>query len=298
MDYRELADGMHLVTFKMSEARLVDVAKANEPAETLESFYARQELKPDVLTNAGFFNMSNGQPVMTLEDEGTIRSKSDKIEEGIGVLRTGRFVTGNFTTLAGLYPGLTDFVSGYPVLVRDREIGDLSSSNEIRARNRRTILGLRELKDGDQMITLLSVDDPGISLDEAANLMKDTLYMDYAINLDGGGSQRMLVKGDLKSAKVYSRPVDSVLAVYLVHGVGYRVQVGAYKLKCSADRLCTKIVSLTGKYASVYEDAKVYKIDGLYKVQVGCFRYKTSAYSVKRDLISQGFNAFITTTNL
>ena len=298
MDYREVADGMHLVTFRRSEALLIDIAKTNEPVETLEGFYNRQEIKPDILTNAGFFNMSSGQPVMTLEDEGVLRSKSDKVEEGIGILQNGDLVTGRYSSIIKGYPTMRDFISGYPVLVEDRVIKDVSVAKEIKLRNRRTILGLRFMPDGDTLVMILSVDDPGITLDEAANLMKDNLHADYAINLDGGGSERMIVKGELKSDRVYSRPVDSVLAVYLKHDVGYRVQVGSFRLKWLANRLCDRIKKLPGKYACVYDEAKVYRIDGLYKTQVGCFRNKGSAESIKFDLVSQGFNAFVTTTYL
>jgi cell division septation protein DedD len=58
-----------------------------------------------------------------------------------------------------------------------------------------------------------------------------------------------------------------------------------------ADALLEKIHALGGDYKSAY----VRKINGYWKVQMGAFGVKDNAERMLKDLVSKGFNAFITT---
>ena len=66
----------------------------------------------------------------------------------------------------------------------------------------------------------------------------------------------------------------------------YRVQVGAFKQKSSADTLADKIEK-TGRKPSVV------KADGLYKVQVGAFKQKKNADKLCAELKKDGFKAIV-----
>jgi cell division septation protein DedD len=115
----------------------------------------------------------------------------------------------------------------------------------------------------------------------------------YAINLDGGGSTKILQKGKSITSAVYNRAVDNVLAVYLKKL--YRVQCGAFSKQINAMSLRTKIRDLPDDIGAGYKNAYVRKIDNYYKVQVGAFSNRLNAQMVLNDLKDKGLDAFITT---
>lgn len=67
------------------------------------------------------------------------------------------------------------------------------------------------------------------------------LKVQFAINLDGGGSTRVLNKGQLIVGASYSRPVDNVVAFYLAKKKIYTVQVGAFSKKENAENLLKEL---------------------------------------------------------
>ena len=117
----------------------------------------------------------------------------------------------------------------------------------------------------------------------------------YAINLDGGGSTKILYNGESITSTMYNRAVDNVVAFYLKPTIIYRVQTGSFSLKANADKFCEKIRALPDKIGAGYAKAYVRKVNGTYKVQVGAFSVKSNAQKVVSDLKSLGYSCFITT---
>lgn len=118
------------------------------------------------------------------------------------------------------FPGVLDSVGGFPLLVRDRRIALGACSGSICGRNPRTGVGVTA---GGQIL-LVVVDGRrggwsiGMTLSEfAQEFMR--LGAVHAMNLDGGGSSTMVVRG-----KVMNRPSDggerSVSSAVLVHSGG------------------------------------------------------------------------------
>lgn len=266
-----------------AEILKLDFALCNQPTETLDSFYKRQAVKPDVLTNGGFFSMADGTTAFTYKDEGKMISQQG-YPIGIGITSDNRPVYGDVNNL-----NVRDFISAYPMLVINgvaRTSFDIA--NEIDYKARRTCIGYNA-----ETLYLVTVDSPGMAFGALASLMKE-IGCTYAANLDGGGSTRMLVDGKAKTAtQVYNRPVDNVVAVYLkptTPKVFYRVQTGAFLVKANADNFLKQIHALGG----VYEKAYINK-DGLfYKVQVGYFSQKTNADDMVNDLKAKGYTAYAT----
>ena len=60
----------HIVEINKSEIGKIDLAICKQPRETLGNFYKRQTVKPNVLINAGFFSMKNGETIFNVVDEG------------------------------------------------------------------------------------------------------------------------------------------------------------------------------------------------------------------------------------
>lgn len=276
-----------IAEIQKSEIKKIDISMAAQPKESLESFYGRQSVKPDILTNAGFFAMSTGESVFTIVDNGVEYSVDNKHLYGFGInndsdIQFGKYEAGKFY----------DFICGYPVLVIDGKPFVTNIGSEIAYKARRTMLAI-----DDTRVLIIVVDNPGMTLKEAQNLVV-SLGCKYAINLDGGGSTRMLYRGNVIADAGWSRPVDSMLAVYINDNpqkILYRVQVGAYSKEPNAIAMRNKIRAIGDEIGAGYSNAYVRKIDGLYKVQVGAFSNRNNADKVVDDLRCHGFSSYVTT---
>lgn len=265
------------------EISKLDFALCKEPTETLESYYNRQTKKPDVLVNGGFFSMADGITSFTYKDEWRNVSEQ-RYPVGIGITNDNKIMYGAMNTL-----NVRDFITAYPMLVIDGAVqNSFGDAEELNYKARRTCLGYNS-----ETLYLVTVDMPGLTLNELARLMKD-LGCTYAANLDGGGSTRMLVGGKRKTAaQIYNRPVDNVVAVYLKETVKtehYRVQTGAFAIKANANKYLKQIQALGG----LYKDAYIHKDGLLYKVQVGYFAQRINADTMVKDLKSKGVSSYIT----
>lgn len=279
-------DYVYITRIKKNEIEKINFASCSEPTETLESYYNKQSIKPDVLINGGFFSLSTGNPVMDFIDDGKKKSSEESILYGFGIDYSGNLIYGKDTDKTW-----KDFISAYPPLVIDGKQQKITFATEINYKARRTILGYNDI-----YIYTILIDDPGATLDAAANLAAK-IGCQYAINLDGGGSTRMLYKGEAYATANYNRPVDNVIAFYIKKNentssseqILYRVQLGAFSSKINADNYCARIKKLGNNYTNAF----VKYITPYYKVQVGAFSIKTNADNMVKDLKSKGYDAFI-----
>ena len=76
---------VQIVKIPFSSIERIDFALCNQPTETPDKFYARQTIKPDIITNGGFFNMSDGTTCFGFRDE-TANIKPLLHSEGVGVI--------------------------------------------------------------------------------------------------------------------------------------------------------------------------------------------------------------------
>lgn len=193
-----------------SELGKFDIASCKEPKETLSSYYNRQTVKPTILTNGGFFGLSGGIPCFNLLDENLRKAYNTSYKYGIGrVKSSGAVKYGSIDE--GIY---SDFISGYPVLVVNGKRNPINIAREIDGYHPRTLLGYN-----DDYLFIVVVDGrqkgkPGMTFYQAATLMIK-FGCKYAINLDGGGSSRMLYKGTVANHPTENRAVDNVIAIYL-----------------------------------------------------------------------------------
>jgi hypothetical protein len=186
------------------EVERVDFDICKQPTETLENYYKRQLVKPNALTNSGFFVMNTGETVGTVVIDGKVYAESSTLRYGIGIPVGGKdLVYDKYDNRKW-----TDFQSGYPVLIADGQICPITCAQEINYKARRTVIGFN-----DKSIFILSVDSPGMNFAQLQKVCY-SLNMKYAINCDGGGSTRRIVNGVRKTAQIANRPVDTVFAVY------------------------------------------------------------------------------------
>ena len=188
-----------------TEVDHVDFDVCAQPSETLQSYYNRQTVKPTILVNAGLFDMKTGNPVGTLVLDGKTYSSSAKNRTGMGTAPND-----NKHLVYDVFDNRRwkDFVNGYPPLIAEGKALTISTAKELDYNARRTFIGYN-----DTTVFVVCVDNPGCrySVQQKIGL---ALGMKYAINLDGGGSTRMLYNGKLQTSANYNRKVDNVFAVY------------------------------------------------------------------------------------
>lgn len=271
-----------ITTIPMSDIEKIDFALCNQPTETPDHYYKRQSRKPDIITNGGFFNMSNGVTCFGLRDEEVIINISEY--PGVGI-------TGN-KDLSFVYDSanLRDFISAYPTLVeRGMKLPPPSYVSDLDYNARRTCIGWNK-----DYYFIVTVDLPGLKFSALSDIFIE-LGAEFAINLDGGGSTRLLINGERKTSTVYARPVDNVMCVYLNSTAPkkpllYRVQLGAFSKSANASALLAELRSRG------FNDAYVRLIGKYYKVQVGAFSVKLNADRLRDKLQMAGYSSFITTS--
>ena len=198
-----------IVEIPKSEIGQIDFDLCAQPRETLSSYYNRMG-KPEVLINGTFFNMSNGDTCFSFIDDDEVIKNYYGVKDGFGIKKNDKttLVYGNIDDGTDWW----DFCAGYPVLVNAGvPISKVSWGSEINYNATRSVLGCRE--NGD--VVLVTANKPGVKFIELAKYLVNTLHLHYAINLDGGGSSRLMVNGEVVNTPTENRAVDTVVAIYL-----------------------------------------------------------------------------------
>lgn len=273
-----------VVEIPKTEISKFDMALCQQPRQTLKAYYDSCAVKPSIVSNGGFFSMTDGSTAFNYTDEGIIISSNSLYKEGFGT------VNGQLKYGVIGQEKFEDFVSGYPVLIKAGAAVPITIASEINYKARRTILAYNK-----ENIFIVAIESPGMNFSQMQSFLR-TLKVDYAINLDGGGSTKILRDGKCITKALANRPVDNIMAIYLKPKVIYRVQLGAFSKKTNADAFLAKIKALPDTINAGYRNAYVRKVGSYWKVQVGAFSVKANATRVVNDLKSKGYNAFITTT--
>lgn len=201
-------DYVNIVEISKNEIKKIDFAMCQQPKEKLKSFYDRQEDKPDVLCNAGFFATSTGDTCFNVVDDGVVYSENTKYKWGMGITKEHKELKYGCISMPSY--GFVDFVSGYPNLVDSgNSCAPWTFATEINYKALRTMIGYN-----DDTIFVVTVNSPGMTFSTMANLMIN-IGCKFAINLDGGGSSRCLVGGSVINDPSEDRAVDSVFCIYL-----------------------------------------------------------------------------------
>jgi hypothetical protein len=271
------------------ELKRIDMCLCKEPRQVLSDFYNQAEEKPDIMINGGFFSMADGTTCFNYVDEGKEISENAKYKWGMGIVDEKNLQYGCLDNRTDW----RDFISGYPNLIDNGRKIPINFAKEIDYRARRSVLAYNK-----DSIFIVAIELPGMTFSQLQDFLL-TLDVDYAINLDGGGSTKILHKGKSVTSTQYNRAVDNVISFYLKEDPSvflYRVQLGAFSKKENAQNLLMKIKELPDAINVGYKNAYIRYINGLYKVQVGAFSKKNNAERVVADLKKLGFSSFITTT--
>jgi len=271
-----------IVEIPKSEIRKIDFALCKQPKETLKSFYDRQTTKPDFIINGGFFNMADGKTIFNFTDEGKNIVSGHWTEVGMGIVGGNTLEYGNVRSRSW-----RDFIAAYPPLIENGKAVPITFATEINYKARRSVLAYDK-----ENVYLIAVESGGMTF-QAVQTVLLGMGVTYAINLDGGGSTKILQKGKSITSTAYNRAVDNVVAVYLKK---HRVQVGAWKTKKYAVNMQKKIRALPDRIIAGYADARLVYVDGWWKVQTCSMSTREAAERVKADLATFGITDTIITT--
>lgn len=267
-----------IVEIPKDELQMIDMDICAEPRQTLKQYYNSCAIKPAIICNGGFFSMETGKPTFNYKDDNVLMSSDISHREGMGIINNS-LTFGNMD----MY-NFEDFVSAYPVLIKSGQKVKITTATEINYKARRTILAYNGL-----YIYIIAIESPGMNFQQMQDFLI-SMNVDYAINLDGGGSTKILHNGESITSTLQNRAVDNVIAFYLKPKKIYRVQIGAFKTKANATNLLERVIKISG-----YDNAFITKVNGMYKVQVGAFSNKQNAINMGNQLKAHGFNVFITT---
>lgn len=288
---------INITQIDFSEIKKIDIDQCNEPTQTLESYYSTHTSsmsnypKPDVLINGGLFYMKEGTPILTLYNEGKLINYESWLKTGMGVIGDSQLVYTSIENANRL--NIRDFVTAYPMYIIDSKPVNITYATELKSRALRTIVAWNSTK-----LFLINVLSPGLTFDEVQSLLTSFEQdigevIEYAANLDGGGSVRKLILGETAVAIDTNRPVDNVFAIYLKdYKIGYRVQLGAFSSKYNAKRLLGYVQRM-GQGIIDYSQAFIKYEDEYYRVQVGFFGSKENAQKVCDELNDAGYSTYI-----
>lgn len=273
-----------VIKIPFTEIKKIDMALCKQPRQRLKDFYDDCDEKPAILINGGFFGMSDGGTCFNYVDDENVVHSTDLYKWGIGIIDEKILKYDSIDNRTDW----RDFISGYPVLIDNYKAVTIDFAKEINYNARRSILAFDK-----SYLYLVAIDNPGMNF-KAMQKMLLEYKVQYAINLDGGGSTRVLHNGECITNGSENRAVDNVIAVYIKEEdkkTLYRVQVGAYSKKSGAETMLNKLHALGG----IYEKAYIRQVNGLFKCQVGAFSVKNNAIKIQNELKSKGFSSFITT---
>lgn len=312
--------------FPECEVESFRVVMCDQPKLSPEKMLSTFVKTPDFLSNGSFFNAATGDSIMNLVSDGTVFSSYGLDDEyGVGVIKSdysghtdapilGKFCGGDYWR---------DFVTAYPVLIRGDALLELSEYGDINYTAQRMAFGkLTHMPTNEAWYFFLLVEGEGCRLYELQSIICDEIReagsfeVEWAINLDGGGSAYLAVEGKRVSEGEqgsWQRAVDNVIAVWLkdTQDEGetgsdadqeepdapqkyWRVSLGAFSVKDNAYRYLDVIRSLGtgvvdyGKAFVSYDEAKK-----LYRVQVGAFSRRDGAAKVAAELNGLGYDTYV-----
>lgn len=199
--------GLYIAKIKFSDIEKLDFVKLKDPSETLQSYYDRVEEKPDILLNAGLFTLSTGKNILSFKDEGVEQNYTGDFE-GFGIKED---IPNKIFFCSSKEPATRDFMSAYPVLIKDgkRTTSDeWGNASEINYPASRQAIGYN-----DEYLYILTTDNKCYfsSLQDVF----ENLKVNYAINLDGGGSVKRMEYGKTINQPTENRAIDNAFQVFM-----------------------------------------------------------------------------------
>ena len=304
-----------LACFPAEELKDFQVVMCTQPKLSPEKMLATFGRTPDFLSSGSFFAASTGESIFNLISNGVTYSTTDDPVCKLGV---GKLWEADAPDLGPIRNGAedwSDYLTAYPLLVLDGGLQDVSDYRDIDYAAQRMVFGKYTTEEDEEWYFFLLVEGNGCRLgtlqDIILYIFDDDKTVDWAANLDGGGSAYLAVEGKRVSEGEqggWLRAIDNVIAVYLKDVEPedeepeeepevkkyWRVSMGAFSVEENARKYLevvrgvgTGLVDYGKAFLSYDEERQ------LYRVQVGAFSKREGALRVAEELNNLGYDTYV-----
>lgn len=272
---------IHIIEFPASELKEFKIDMCSQPYEKLDSKLASYKSTtlgiPQILSNASFFATSTGGSIFNLISNNITysRNTNSKYLSGFGVTK-GNIVQGKVDEYFW-----RDFMTGYPILVKDSVAitnSEINSYSDINYGAHRNCFGWTK---NQEYFFFMAIQE-----NCKLNTVRDAIFefypdVEFAVNLDGGGSTDLYCDGSRITTVDYQRKIDSCISVWL---------------RSNDEREAENNNNNENNTPSTDTPEQQYKIR--YAVQVGSFSKRENAERLLEELKTKGYDGYIYTKYL
>ena len=196
-DFKQ-SNNSYIVSIGNDEIDKIDIVQLG--GRTMKQWYDKQTDKPDYMINASLWDDKGA--IGTIWQNGEL-VRNEGNGYGFGINKSGYFHFGNPWDTAW-----NNYITGYPALIKDGKImPDSVDSYVMNSHTKRSVIGSA----GDKLY-LISMNNVTI---EQLKVALSNFGIYNAINLDGGGSSRLMVGANAVNSPTDDRIIPNAICVWL-----------------------------------------------------------------------------------
>lgn len=189
----------YIVSIGNDEIEKIDIVQLG--GRTMKQWYDKQENKPDYMINASLWD-DGKNAIGTIWQNGEL-VRNEGTGYGFGINKNGGFGFGNPWDIAW-----NNYITGYPALIKDGKImPDSVDSYVMTSKSKRSVIA-----SAGNNIYLITTNEMTVA--QLRKFLADNGYYN-AINLDGGGSSRLMVGANAVNAPTADRIIPNAIAIWL-----------------------------------------------------------------------------------
>ena len=193
------SNSAYIVEIGNAEIDKIDIVQLN--GLTMKKWYDKQENKPDYMINASLWD-DGKNAIGTIWQNGEL-VRNEGTGYGFGINKSGGFGFGNPWDIEW-----NNYITGYPALIKDGKImPDSVDGYVMNSHTKRSVIGSA----GDKLY-LISMNNVTV---EQLKVALNNFGIYNAINLDGGGSSRLMIGDKAVNSPTDDRIIPNAIAVWL-----------------------------------------------------------------------------------
>ena len=195
----KMSDSSYIVSIGNDEIDKIDIVQLN--GLTMKKWYDKQEKKPDYMINASLWD-DGKNAIGTIWQNGEL-VRNEGTGYGFGINKKGGFGFGNPWDIEW-----NNYITGYPALIKEGKImPDSVDSYVMTSKSKRSVIA-----SAGNNIYLIATN--GMTIAQLRKFLADNGYYN-AINLDGGGSSRLMIGDKAVNSPTDDRIIPNAICVWL-----------------------------------------------------------------------------------
>lgn len=193
------SNNAYIVSIGNDEIEKIDIVQLG--GRTMKQWYDKQENKPDYIINASLWD-DGKNAIGTIWQNGEL-VRNEGTGYGFGISKSGGFGFGNPWDIAW-----NNYITGYPALIKDGKImPDSVDSYVMTSKSKRSVIA-----SAGNNIYLIATNEMTVA--QLRKFLADNGYYN-AINLDGGGSSRLMIGDKAVNSPTADRIIPNAICVWL-----------------------------------------------------------------------------------